>query len=144
MTEVANEITVALPPNEAWSWFTEAEPLGRWMAATDVTAEPVPGGSLGWTHENGHSVRGEFVELRPYSLIRFSFGWADGWLGVQAGSTDVTVTLTPDPSGGTRVRLVHRGLEVEPSQRHLEGWTHFMSRLAALAGPAYCRDGEAR
>jgi uncharacterized protein YndB with AHSA1/START domain len=55
-----------------------------------------------------------------------------GNAGLPPGATEVEFTLTPIP-GGTRLRLVHRGLPPDEAQLHATGWPHFLARLAISA-----------
>ena len=77
-------------------------------------------------------VAGEIVELVPIRRIVFTYGWTDGWLGVAAGSSTVTVELRPE-ADGTRLRLRHDGLEGDAADRHRDGWAMFLDRLVAVA-----------
>jgi hypothetical protein len=87
-----------------------------------------------WTHDNGRTVAGRFIELVPSRRLVFAYGWEDGWLGVAAGSTRVVVELSPAAGGsGTRLRLTHHGLEGEAADQHQRGWAHFLARLSANA-----------
>jgi uncharacterized protein YndB with AHSA1/START domain len=65
------EVTIAAPVQVVWAHLTTAAGLVRWTGP-DATAEPVPGGELRWTHENGASVVGRFLELVPYQRVVFS------------------------------------------------------------------------
>jgi hypothetical protein len=62
----------------------------------------------------------------------FSFGWDRPDIEVPEGSTVVEIDLIPQ-DGGTRLRLVHRGLEGPMADAHDGGWTNYLARLAAVA-----------
>jgi uncharacterized protein YndB with AHSA1/START domain len=98
-----------------------------------------------WTHHNGDTVRGEFVELVPDRRVVFTYGWERGDVGVPPGSTVVEIDLRPTPSG-TELRLVHRGLEGPMADAHSGGWANYLTRLACRAegrdpGPDPLADG---
>jgi len=96
----------------------------------DLDAQP--GGSLRWTHLNGDSVIGEFLELLPDRRIVFTYGWDREDVGIPPGSTTVEIDLLPR-GGGTELRLVHRGLSGPMTEAHDGGWSNYLARLAALA-----------
>jgi uncharacterized protein YndB with AHSA1/START domain len=92
--------------------------------------DPKPGGELTWTHLNGDSVVGTFVELTPNRRIVFTYGWDREDVAIPPGSTTVEITLRPR-DGGTEVHLVHRGLTESMADAH--GWSNYLARLAAVA-----------
>jgi uncharacterized protein YndB with AHSA1/START domain len=77
-------------------------------------------------------VRGEYVELVPYSRVVFTWGWEGEGSPVPPGSSTVEITLTPD-RGGTTLRLRHFNLPQEQVATHAEGWDHFLPRLQSAA-----------
>ena len=83
---------------------------------------------LRWTHPNGATVVGRFVEVVPYRRLVFTYGWEDGRMGVAPGSTTVEVDLA-ERDGVTTVRLVHRGLPPETVRDHQRGWAYFLGEL---------------
>ena len=136
---IVHERRIDAPPEVVYACFTEPEELCGWLAVgAEVDARP--GGEVSWTHEDGRRVVGRFVELVPHRRIVFTYGWADGWLGVPAGSTRVEVDLEAD-GAGTRLRLTHRDLELEAEERHRAGWAHFLGRLESWA-PAHHRSDQ--
>jgi uncharacterized protein YndB with AHSA1/START domain len=123
------EVTIDAPAEVVWAHLTTAEGLVRWVGP-DATAEPAPGGVLRWTHENGATVVGRFVELVPYRRLVFTYGWEDGRMGVPPESTTVEVDLV-EKDGATTVRLVHHGLPPGSVDDHQRGWAYFLSALRA-------------
>jgi uncharacterized protein YndB with AHSA1/START domain len=121
------EVTIAAPAEVVWAHLTTAEGLVRWIGPA-ATADPRPGGVLRWTHQNGASVVGRFVELVPHRRLVFTYGWEDGRLGVPPESTTVEIDLV-EQDGTTTVRLVHHGLPPETVPNHQQGWAHFLSAL---------------
>jgi uncharacterized protein YndB with AHSA1/START domain len=131
------EISVVLPvsPDEAFALLTDPERLRRWKtvsARVDLRA----GGTYRWTIIPGHAVRGTFIEVEKGRRLVFGWGW-EGSPDLGPDASTVTVTFEP-ADGGTLVRLVHTGLNLEQAASHLAGWRHFFDRLAVAAV-----DGEA-
>ncbi len=131
MKLVDKMIVIAAPPGEVYALLTDAELLVEWMAPT-ARLDPRPGGEVTWTHRNGDTVRGEFVELVPDRRVVFTYGWDRADVGVPPGSTVVEITLRP-VAAGTELRLVHRGLEGPMADAHAGGWGNYLGRLAARA-----------
>jgi uncharacterized protein YndB with AHSA1/START domain len=129
MRLASHEVTIAAPPELVWAHLTTAAGLVRWVGP-DATADPVPGGELRWTHPDGSTVAGRFLELAPYRRVVFSYGWEDGRMGVLAGSTRVEIDLI-EKDGATLLRLVHHGLPPEAVQDHERGWSYFLEVLRA-------------
>ncbi|HET9558218.1 MAG TPA: SRPBCC domain-containing protein, partial [Actinomycetota bacterium] len=99
---------IAAPIEVVWAHLTTAEGLVRWVGPA-ATADPAPGGALHWTHPDGSTVVGRFVEVDPPRRVVFTYGWEDGRMGVPPGSTTVEIDLVEE-DGATTVRLVHHGL----------------------------------
>jgi uncharacterized protein YndB with AHSA1/START domain len=118
-------------PARVYELLTDAEHLATWMAPL-VHAEPRPGGELTWTHHNGDTVAGAYVELVPDRRVVFTYGWQRADVGVPPGSTTVTIDLRPR-CGGTELHLVHRGLSGPMAEAHAGGWANYLGRLAAVA-----------
>jgi uncharacterized protein YndB with AHSA1/START domain len=118
-------------PESVYRLLIDAESIMQWMAPA-ARSDPRPGGELTWTHQAGDSVVGQFIELVPGRRVVFSFGWDRPDVEVAEGSTVVEIDLQPQ-SGGTVLRLVHRGLDGPMADAHDDGWTNYLSRLAVLA-----------
>jgi uncharacterized protein YndB with AHSA1/START domain len=131
MKLVDKTVDIDAPADLLYELLTHAEHLVRWMAVSaQVDAEV--GGTIRWTHANGDSCSGRFVELVPARRIVFTYGWERAEVEVPPGSTTVEITL--EPSGDTtRLRLVHRGLAGPMADAHEGGWTNYLTRLAATA-----------
>jgi uncharacterized protein YndB with AHSA1/START domain len=121
------ELTIAAPAAVVWEHLTTAEGLFRWVGP-DAAADPVPGGDLRWTHPNGATVIGRFLELVPGRRVVFSYGWEDGRLGVAPESTTVEIDLV-EADGATTLRLTHHGLPPAVVDDHERGWEYFLSVL---------------
>lgn len=133
MTLVERVVTIAAPAPVVWRHLTTAAGLRRWVGP-DAVADAVPGGALRWTHPDGSTVAGRFVELVPYRRVVFTYGWQDGRFGVPPGATTVEIDLT-EHDGATTLRLVHRGLADGIARPHDAGWAHFLGVLADRLAP---------
>jgi uncharacterized protein YndB with AHSA1/START domain len=132
MKLVDRSIDIAAEPSVVYGLLTDPVGLVRWMAEA-ATVDPRPDGEIRWTHGNGDACSGRFVELVPDRRVVFTYGWERAEVEVPPGSTRVEIDLEPT-SGGTRVRLVHRGLAGPMADAHDGGWAHYLGRLAVVAG----------
>lgn len=131
MKLVDKRLVIAAPPTEVYALLTDATLLIEWMAPVAAT-DPRPGGLMTWTHHNGDTVRGEFVELVPDRRVVFTYGWEREDVGVPPGSTTVEIDLRPVPAG-TELHLVHRWFEGPMADAHAGGWANYLNRLAVRA-----------
>ena len=132
MNIVDRTISIAAPPSEVYALLTQAELLVEWMAPI-ASLDARPGGEVSWTHHNGDTVRGEFVELVPDRRVVFTYGWERAEVQIPPGSTTVEIDLTAHADGSTHLRLVHRGLEDAAADAHQGGWAHYLDRLRRTA-----------
>jgi uncharacterized protein YndB with AHSA1/START domain len=123
----SHEVTIDAPADVVWAHLTTAEGLVRWVGP-HAAVDPVPGGVLRWTHPNGATVVGRFLELVPHRRLVFSYGWADDLMGVPPESTTVEIDLSEE-DGVTTLRLVHRGLPPAVVADHAHGWAYFLGEL---------------
>jgi uncharacterized protein YndB with AHSA1/START domain len=128
---VDKTISIAAAPSAVYALLTDAELLIEWMAPI-ASLDARPGGEVSWTHHNGDTVRGEFVELVPDRRVVFTYGWERIDVGVPPGSTVVEIDLRPSPAE-TELRLVHRGLDGPMADAHSGGWENYLSRLVSRA-----------
>jgi len=126
------ELTIAAPAEVVWRHLTTAAGLVRWVGP-EAVADPVPGGALRWTHPDGATVVGRFVELVPHRRVVFTYGWEDGRMGVPPESTTVEIDLF-ERGGETTLRLVHHGLPTEAVEDHERGWAYFLGVLRDASG----------
>jgi uncharacterized protein YndB with AHSA1/START domain len=128
---VERRLFIAAPPARVYELLTDAQLLIEWMApVAEIDARP--GGALLWTHVNGDSVIGSFVELLADRRIVFTYGWDREDVDIAPGSTTVEIDLRPK-DGGTELHLVHRALAGPMAEAHRGGWSNYLSRLAAVA-----------
>lgn len=124
------EIAISAPASVVYRHLTERVGLLRWIAV-DAVVDARPGGELRWTHENGATMIGRFIELRPPRRLVFRYGWQDELLGLPPESSTVEINLDRQ-CGRTILRLTHRGLPDASKSDHGQGWDHFLSRLVQL------------
>jgi uncharacterized protein YndB with AHSA1/START domain len=142
---VERQLFIDAPPARVYALLTDAQLLVQWMAPV-ATVEPHPGGRITWTHINGDTVAGRFVELVPEHRIVFTYGWDRVDVGIPPESTTVKIELQ-SRDGGTELRLVHSGLLAPMADAHSGGWANYLDRLAAVAegrDPGPDRLGEER
>ena len=123
-------VTLPVPPDEAFALVTQPERLRRWQtvsAYVDLRA----GGAYRWTVTPGHVAGGTFREVEPGRRVVFGWGW-EGNDDLKPDASTVTVTIEPD-GDGSRVTLVHEGLDAQQEASHAEGWNHYLERLEKLA-----------
>jgi uncharacterized protein YndB with AHSA1/START domain len=124
-------IQINAPAELLYELLTDADHFVRWMADS-AEIDPRPGGTIRWTHANGDSCSGRFIELVPARRVVFTYGWERRDVQVAPGSTTVEITLRPHGTG-TELRLVHRGLAGRMADAHAGGWDNYLHRLAATA-----------
>ena len=132
MKLVVRELTIAARAEVVYRLLTDPAEFVRWMAE-EAVLDPRPGGVVRWTHANGDTCSGEFVELVPDRRVVFSYGWERAEVGVPPGSTTVEIDLRPTDDGGTRLRLTHHGLDGPMADAHDGGWRHYLDRLRRSA-----------
>jgi uncharacterized protein YndB with AHSA1/START domain len=126
---IETEVRIAASPEVVFGFFTDPIKMMRWKGM-DVALDARPGGIYRAVINQQAIVRGEYVEVTPYSRIVFTWGWENS--PIAPGSTTVEVDLVPD-GDGTVVRLRHSGLAGEAVLEHTQGWQHYLPRLAAAA-----------
>ena len=132
---IERTITIAARPETVFNLLTDPARMTEWMGRS-VAAEPRPGGLIRVDYNGFDVMRGEFVEVTPYSRVVYTFGWeslaADR---LRPGASTVEFSLSPE-GDGTILRLVHRGLPELARPGHDEGWEMFLTQLAARASGA--------
>ena len=122
-------------PEDVYLSFIDPDWIRRWWA-DDSEVEPVVDGrlivrwpSMGWT------MPGRYMELVPSRLIEFTWSWDHE---PDTPTRTVRVRIEAD-AAGARLTLTHGeyGAEdIEERKSHLEGWQHFLPRLAAVLSSA--------
>lgn len=131
MKLAVQRLVIAAPADQIFEHFVDPALFGLWMAE-GATLDPVPGGIVSWTHPNGDTVSGRFVEIvRPRRLV-FTYGWERAEVEILPGSTSVEIDLVEQDDGTTLVTLQHRGLGDAAADAHSSGWAHYLGRLRGV------------
>jgi uncharacterized protein YndB with AHSA1/START domain len=129
---VRREVQIAAPPATVFAFLTDPEKILRWMG-TEATLEPHPGGLYLLNVSGKDIARGRFTEVIPVHRLAYSFGW-EGREKTPPGSSLIEIDLI-DQGGGTLLRMTQSGLpDAEACASHEQGWTHYLGRLAVVAG----------
>jgi uncharacterized protein YndB with AHSA1/START domain len=130
---VQRETHIPAPPAAVFALLTDPDKILRWMG-TEANVVAEPGGLYLVNVTGARNARGTFREVVPVHRLAYSFGW-EGSDEVPPGSSLVEIDLTDEPPDGTLLRFTHTGLPTpEQCAGHLEGWTHYLGRLAIVAG----------
>lgn len=137
MRLVRQEVTIGAPASVVYRHLTTVEGLKRWIAA-DAVAEAIPGGRLEWTHEDGSTMLGRFIDLVPDRRVVFAYGWKGDRMGLPPASSVVEIDLL-EIAGSTTLTLVHRGIPAQAVDDHGRGWAYFLERLRLVDRPGATR-----
>jgi uncharacterized protein YndB with AHSA1/START domain len=129
-------------PEQLYRAFTEADALAKWLPPYGFTCtvhhlEAVVGGTFkmsfrNFSTGNSHSFGGEYVELIPNQLVRYTDKFDDPNL---PGVMQVTVKFEP-VSCGTALSVVQEGIpEVIPLEMCYLGWQESLAQFATLVEP---------
>lgn len=128
---VVRDVRINASPEVVFSFFVDPARMVLWKGS-DAMLDPRPGGVYRTVVSKQSVIRGEYLEVVPYSRIVFTFGWESPDGPIPPGGSTVEVTFTAD-GDGTVVHLVHSGLLPEQALPHAEGWDHFLDRLVIVA-----------
>ncbi len=135
---ISMEYDLPYPPAKVWRALTEPELLAKWIMVNDM--RPLVGHSFTFKAEPtpwwDGIVNCEVLEVDLHKRLRY--WWRSGPESSPL-DTVVTFTLTPTPSGGTRLALEHSGFlpaNAFAFDGASKGWRHMVSeRLGeVLAG----------
>lgn len=129
-------------PEKVYRAFLEADALAKWLppngfACTVHHLEPKVGGTFrmsfrNFTTGNSHAFGGEYLELVPNELLRYTDRFDDPGL---PGEIVVSVTLKK-VSVGTELDIVQSGVpDVIPPEACYLGWQDSLLNLARLVEP---------
>jgi len=129
-------------PEKVYRAFLEADAMSKWIPPYGFTCtvhhmDARVGGTFrmsfrNFSTGNGHSFGGEYLELVPNELIRYTDRFDDPNL---PGVLQVTVALKPVMCG-TEVSIVQGGIpESIPLEMCYLGWQESLAQLATLVEP---------
>lgn len=132
----------AAKPEKVYRAFLDPEAMAKWLPPSGFTCKvhrmtAKVGGTFkmsfkNFTTGNGHSFGGEYLELVPNQLIRYTDEFDDPNL---PGTIEVTVDLKA-VSVGTEVNIEQSGLPaVIPLEACYLGWQQSLRQLAELVEP---------
>lgn len=130
------------PPERVYRAFTTPEAMAKWIPPHGFTCtvhhmEPRVGGTFkmsftNFTTQHSHSFGGEYLELIPNELLRYTDKFDDPNL---PGVMQVTVSLKP-VSCGTDLSVVQEGIpDVISVEMCYLGWQESLAQLAMLVEP---------
>ena len=130
------------PPDKVYRAFLDAAAMAKWLPPFGFTCkvehmDARVGGTFRMSFENfstggGHSFGGEYLELVPGALIRYTDKFDDPNL---PGVIEVTIALKPVLCG-TEVHITQSGLPaVIPVEMCYLGWQESLVQLANLVEP---------
>ena len=82
--------------------------------AEGADLDPQPGGVVSWTHPNGDTVSGRFVEVDPPRRLVFTYGWERAEVEIPPGSTTVEIDLIEQDDGTTTSPCYTEGSRTTP------------------------------
>lgn len=130
------------PPERVYRAFTTPEAMAKWIPPHGFTCtvhhmEPRVGGTFrmsftNFTTQQSHSFGGEYVELVPDELLRYTDKFDDPGL---PGVMQVTISLKP-VSCGTELNIVQEGIpDLIPVEMCYLGWQESLTLLSLLVEP---------
>jgi uncharacterized protein YndB with AHSA1/START domain len=133
---------LAAKPEKVYRAFLEADALAKWLPPYGFTChvehlDAKAGGTFrmsfkNFTSGNSHSFGGEYLELVPHSLIRYTDRFDDPNL---PGVMQVTVNLKP-VSCGTEINIEQAGVPAAiPLEACYLGWQESLIQLKRLVEP---------
>ena len=129
-------------PEKVYRAFLDAGAMGKWLPPYGFTCtvhhlEAKVGGTFkmsfhNFSTGNGHSFGGEYLELIPGELVRYTDRFDDPNL---PGELQVTVSLKPVLCG-TELGIVQDGIpDAIPLEMCYLGWQESLAQLATLVEP---------
>jgi uncharacterized protein YndB with AHSA1/START domain len=130
------------PPEKVYRAFLSADAMAKWIAPYGFTAtvhhmDAKVGGTFRMSFTNfttgqGHSFGGEYLELVPHELLRYTDRFEDPNL---PGVLQVTASLKAVLCG-TELNVVQEGIpEAIPVEMCYLGWQESLAQLATLVEP---------
>ena len=130
---IDRSIRTAADPETAWRTITEPERIALWF--TDASPLGDVGSEYRLDFGDGSIVSGTVIGLEPGR--RFVHTWA--WEGGEPGEvTRVEWSVTPEPDGGSTVRIVHDGWAAAGGETarddHDAYWADYLDDLGDVLG----------
>ncbi|CDX21684.1 conserved hypothetical protein [Mesorhizobium sp. ORS 3324] len=133
---------LATKPEKVYRAFIEADALAKWLPPNGFTCtvhhlEATVGGTFRMSFRNfttgeGHAFGGDYVELVPGELVRYTDKFDDPNL---PGEMQVTVALKK-VSVGTELDITQAGIpDAIPAEACYLGWQESLRNLARLVEP---------
>lgn len=133
---------LATKPEKVYRAFIEADALAKWLPPNGFTCtvhhlEAKVGGTFKMSFRNfttgdSHSFGGDYVELVPGELVRYTDKFDDPSL---PGEMQVTVSLKK-VSVGTELNITQAGIpDAIPAEACYLGWQESLKNLARLVEP---------
>ena len=130
-------------PEKIYRAFLDADAQAKWLPPYGFTCkvehlDAKVGGTFKMSFQNfstgnRHSFGGQYLELVPHTLIRYTDRFDDPNL---PGEMQVTVTLTA-VSCGTALAVIQEGIpELIPTEMCYLGWQESLLQLANLVEPS--------
>lgn len=130
------------PSERVFRAFTTPDAMAKWIPPHGFTCtvhhmEPKVGGTFkmsftNFTTQQSHSFGGEYLEVIPNELLRYSDKFDDPNL---PGTMQVTITFTP-VSCGTDLNIVQEGIpDTIPVEMCYLGWQESLALLTLLVEP---------
>ncbi len=143
---ILRRVEVAAPPAQAFDLFASRMadwwPKGRTVAKSPheaIILEPRPGGRWFERDAEGQETHwGEVIAWEPPTRLLLGWRLNAQWTFDPGFLTEVEITFTALPQGGTRVTLEHRNLERFGAQAQARrdqldgGWPGLLADYAAL------------
>lgn len=128
---IVMETRLRMPPDEAYRHWTDPPRLARWWAPQ---AEFDAAGTYRYSWpDQGWELSGRVLEADPGRSLRLTWRWAH-----EPERPGRTVAVSFEPGGdGTRLRVEHGAFGPDADERAdrqdvVDGWLHFLGRLATL------------
>lgn len=133
---------LAAKPEKVFRAFTDPDASAQWFPPEGFVCkvhhmEPRVGGTfrmtfVNFSSGNGHSFGGEYLEIEPNRLLRYTDKFDDPNL---PGTIEVTIRLAA-VSCGTEVHIEQSGIpDVIPVEQCYLGWQQSLNNLSRLVTP---------
>lgn len=135
--ELSHEVAIDAKPETVFSYLTDESRMKEWFGEI-VEADPRPGGIFHVGKHDGEHCRGQYVEVKPYEKVVFTWG---GILGMEDGASTVEIKLEPK-GNSTHLTLRHYNIPLKPAADSFnEGWEHHAFPLLKAVSEGRKPDG---